>query len=172
MSGQSFYNRRTPLILASFFLCGAALAAYGDPRFLRWLSALTVSSFPSGKAFFIYQFRFLGLLFFLGSSVIGFLVIPAAFLLRGLLFTQSVSLLLTDGFTAGRILMVLALPSLLSLSGLFLLGGQAFDSSRSVYSAAFDSTSFWRPMAFAHTSGAVALCVLSGCVYYFACLYY
>ena len=140
-------ERRTPFVLASFFLLGVAFAVYGDPSLIVFRDFRSLSGFPGESGDFLALFRWVGLLFFLGSSVVGFFVVPFVFFLRGF----GLALFATSMFGNRSLLfprlLFLAVPAWLSLLGLFLLGSLTFGSSRSVYDASRDRNSVWLPVS-------------------------
>ena len=151
---------RTPFLLGAFYLLGAAAAVYGAPiPALR--GTVSVSVLPETAEVLLAQCRMLGLLFFLGSSVIGFLVVPAAFFLRGMWLSSFVASLLGEGLPLRKILLFPVVPACFSIGALFVLGSQAFDSSRSAYDAASRRDFLWRPVSFDAALYAAALSVLS-----------
>lgn len=70
---------------------------------------------------------------FLGSSIVGFLLLPLVFVCRGLLVTSLFSVFLYNGFSPFLAGMAVGLPAFFSLTALFFIAEEAFVSSLSLY---------------------------------------
>ena len=93
-----------------------------EHSFINYLLGLWTLSWPSLLAVF------------LASSVVGFLLLPCLFLLRGYMISASVGALLASAACSWyRAALIVGLPSLFSTAALFLLCDEAFSSSYVLY---------------------------------------
>jgi len=127
---------RSRNVLFSAFLLGALAGTAAAIRFPAKDFSFSPAVF-SGSADFLWLFwagSWLDLVVvFLGSSLIGFLLLPVVFLVRGFLVSRGVSLLIGSGISPLLAGGLIGLPALFSLTALFFIAEEAFDASLSLY---------------------------------------
>lgn len=156
---------RSALVLGCFFLFGVFLASRADRSLILWLLSHDIGKLPGRSTFLFFQWRLYALFFLLGSSLIGFYVIPIAFLFRGLSMAVFFS-------ASCRAFDIFSLPFLrlgfsfvLSTCSLLFVGFHAYDSSRSIYDAVSVPGESWFPIPLQAFVSSVLLSLLSTAVY-------
>jgi len=101
------------------------------------------------------------LLLLLGTSLVGFMVIPAAFFLQGMAFSVSAALRLGARSDLRGFVFDVFLPYVLLLSAALWIGSEAFNRSRSLCQMSLADGSCWHPVSGRSILKAAVLITLS-----------